>query len=627
MSIVPGARCRLVLAALLAAALVAPAAAIPRLPKTLYVGIGNNCDFPTIQDAVDGAINGDLISISTTQQYGGQHVTLTNKSIGITGGSTCGLVVIGGPSAPAAATAAAQLPIGGDGANPVFYVNGGTVSISNLDISGGLGAPNSLIGGGGIGFFAGGGTLTLKNVTLHDNTGGYGGGVAVYGDGGLTLDGVSIHDNHATGEGGGVSAVSAFVGHIELIVADDAQLPTEIRNNDAHNNGGGIYAGGNVHLQLVSTAPGRISVHNNLAGDPVHNVIADGGGIFFSGAVADIALPGATGLFANQASFGAGIAIGATNVNSAVVRVFSTDPQLPTDIESNPASAYGGALYVGGNGGGPTYASACLFDAALTGNSAAQAGSAIAIGDGGRLAINPDGDADCNRAAIAALGAVACDPAAAACNSVRQNSGVQSAAIDYAGAATIDARRVRLTGNSGTSAIRGQSASGNGVAFRQCLVDGNTVSAQLVAADGGVPTFDACTFANDSIAGATVFAQAAGLTLTNSIVAEAKPVYDANVAGFVALYALFNDPKLPTDSTVVYASPNFVNAAGGDYHLMPPTAAIDFAPGGSGTYDFDRQPRVVDLDGVTNLFGPRDLGPFEYQVGGVGDRIFLGTFD
>ena len=26
-------------------------------------------------------------------------------------------------------------------------------------------------------------------------------------------------------------------------------------------------------------------------------------------------------------------------------------------------------------------------------------------------------------------------------------------------------------------------------------------------------------------------------------------------------------------------------------------------------------------------FGPRDLGPYEFQIGGVGDRIFLGTFD
>ena len=613
---------------LLAAFASTPASAITRLPKTLYVGVGSNqCDYATIQTAVDNSINGDLISITPTQAYAGQHVTVTNRSIGLTGGTTCGLVVIGGASATSATTAAAQLPIGGDGVNPVFSISGGTVTLSNLDISGGLGASNSLAGGGGVGFVASGGTLTLRNVALHDNTGGYGGGVAIYGDGTLLLDGASVHDNHATSQGGGISAFSSYIGHIDLVVADDAALPTEIAYNDAKGNGGGIYVGGNVHLQLVSTAPGRIAIHNNLAGDPVHNIIADGGGIFFSGAIADIALPGATGLFANQAAFGAGVALGATNQNSAVMRIFSTDPELPTDIESNTAFAYGGALYIGGNGGGSTYASACLFDAALTGNSAAQRGGAIAIGDGGRLAINPDGDADCDRAAIAALGAVACDTAADACNRVRQNGSPQSATIDYAGAATIAAQRVRLTGNNGTYVIRGESASGTGVAFRQCLVDGNTIGAQLVSTDGGVPTFDACTFANDSIGGATVFAQAAGLTLTNSIVAEAKPVYDPNVAGFVAQYALFNDPKLPTDSTVVYASPNFVNAAGGDYHLAPPTAAIDFAPGGSGTYDFDRQPRVVDLDGVTNLFGPRDLGPFEYQLGGVGDRIFLGRFE
>ena len=56
--------------------------------------------------------------------------------------------------------------------------------------------------------------------------------------------------------------------------------------------------------------------------------------------------------------------------------------------------------------------------------------------------------------------------------------------------------------------------------------------------------------------------------------------------------------------------------------------AIDFAPAVVfGTVDFDRQPRTVDLVDVANHFGPLDLGPFEYQVGGVGDRIFLGEFD
>ena len=126
-----------------------------------------------------------------------------------------------------------------------------------------------------------------------------------------------------------------------------------------------------------------------------------------------------------------------------------------------------------------------------------------------------------------------------------------------------------------------------------------------------------------------MFAHDAGLTLTRSIVSEAKPVYDPNVAGFVAQYALFNDPKLPTDSTVVYNAAAFDDPGSGDYHLQAASPAIDFAPTGNEAAgsDFDRQPREVDLDAVTNLFGARDLGPFEYQVGGAADRICLGTFD
>jgi predicted outer membrane repeat protein len=602
-----------------------PASAIPRLPKTLYVGVGSNdCDYATIQAAVDASINGDLISVTPTQSYTGQHVTLNNRSIGITGGSTCGLVVIG----KAAASIPARLPIIGDGVNPVFSISGGSVTLSNLEISGGLGPSNSLIGAGGVGFLASGGTLALHNVDLHDNTGGYGAGVAIYGDGALTLDGAHVHDNHATGQGGGISAVTSFIGHLEVRFVDDAEQPSEVAFNSANANGGGIYASGDTHLVVVASAPGRISIHDNSVGDPVHNVVADGGGIEFDGGEADIALPGATGLYANHAAFGAGISLGATNQASAVLRLFSTDPQFPTDIESNVATAYGGALYVGGSSG-PTYAKACLFDVALSGNSAAQRGGAIAVGDGGRLAINPPGDADCDRAAIAALGAQACDPAVAACNAVRQNSAPDSGVIAYAGAATLAVERVRLGGNDAGSAIQGVAAAGSSVTFRDCVIDHNTLSGALVALDGAGATFDGCTFADDAIGAATVFVQNAGLALTRSIVAEAKPVYDPNVAGFAAQYALFNDPKLPTDASVVYASPAFVDAPGGDYRLQAASPAIDVAPTGNegSGGDFDRQPREVDLAARTNLFGARDLGAFEYQVGNTADRIFLGTFD
>ena len=188
---------------------------------------------------------------------------------------------------------------------------------------------------------------------------------------------------------------------------------------------------------------------------------------------------------------------------------------------------------------------------------------------------------------------------------------------------------MRLLQNSGVALLRTTGASGAGVTFSDCIVAQNVVAESLVALQGAPADFDGCTFTGDTIGGSVVLTHDSGLTLTRSIVAENKAVYDPDVAGFAAQYALFNAPKLPTDATVVYASPGFVDAAGGDYHLAAGSQAIDFAPNGaaSPSGDLDRQPREVDLESVVNLFGPRDLGPYEYQVGGVSDRIFLGTFD
>ena len=612
------------------------AAAVFCSPIAHYLYVGNTatdalCNYNTIQAAIDNTVcPGTTIVVTNELGYSSQHVNILNKSLAMVGATgVCGnasppvcdptIGCGGGPPPP-------QIAVVGDGANSVFTISGSSnVVLANLSISGGVGASSFLAGGGGIGFNSSGGALTLNNVSLHDNSGGYGGGVAFYGDGSLHLDGVSIHDNYASGSGGGVSAYSSFVGHIELVIVDDAGQTTEIASNQARNSGGGVYAAGNTHLVAITRAPGHVAIHNNLAGDPVHNITGDGGGIEYEGtAFADIGLPGATGIFANRASFGAGISVGASSSGSAVLRVFSTNPANPTDIQNNIASAYGGAIYVGG-AGSTTHATACLFDAALTGNSAAQAGGAIALGDGGRLFVNPDSNAECDFSAVAQLGAVRCDPSAGACNNFRQNAAPGAATIDYTGAAQIGVQRLRLTGNTGDNVLRGRSASGNNVVFSQCLFEHNSVAAQLISLQGASASFDGCTFADDSIGATTVFTYDTGLSLTRSIVREAIQVLNPVASGLTAQYLIFNDPKLPTDNTVVYVDPRFVDAANGNYHLQSISPAIDFAPTGSetGGGDFDGRQREVDLPGVTNLFGARDLGAYEYQLP---DLIFRDGF-
>ncbi len=601
-----------------------------------------NCNFNTVQEAIDGMLcPGTIIVVTNEQAYAGQAITIANKSLTMVGVSgMCGnagpplcdpdIGCGGGPPPP-------QIALGGDGAHSVLTISGSSnVTLANLSISGGLGPPNLIAGAGGV-RYSGSGQLILNNTSVHHNSGSGGGGVAFYGDGSLRLDGVSLHDNYASSGGGGVSAFSSFIGHVELIVVDDAAQSTEIASNHARSRGGGIYAGGNTHLLVAARAPGRISIHDNLAGEPALNIGGNGGGIAFEGtAFADIALPGASGLYANTATIGGGISIGASTDGNAALRVFSTNAALPTDIAGNIASSSGGALYVGG-GNASVHPTACLFDAALSGNHAAQTGAAIALGDGGRLVVNPDANADCNFSAVTPFGAVHCDPAVSACNRIRQNAALNgiaatdAATIDFTGAAQISARRLRLSGNSGGNVIRGQYATGASVAFSDCLIDHNAVTAQLVNLQfqSAPISFDGCTFADDSIGATTVFSYDTGLILARGIVHEAVQVLNPDAPGLSAQYLLFNAPKLPLGNTVSDEDPFFVNGPGGDYHLQAFSPAIDYAPTGSAALsgDFDRQPREVDLAGVTNRFGARDLGPYESQVGGVSDRIFLGTFD
>jgi len=617
----------------LSAALATPdAAAVFCSPAVrYYVYVGNTstdakCNADTIQDAIALVqCPGTTIAITPERApYSSQHITIADQGFAVKGVSTsCDPGGVAEDVTPDDAPPA-QIAVSGDGANPVFSISGNShVSIANLVISGGVGASNSLAGGGGISFNSSGGALTLTNVTLQGNTGGYGGGVAIYGDGSLTLDGVSVKLNTA-GSGGGVSAVSSFIGQVDMTIADDPALVTDISGNTA-SFGGGIFVDGNVHLSAVAAAEGRIIIHGN-------NALQNGGGIEVDGpAIADIGLPGASGIEHNSAEFGGGIEVGATNDGSGVLRVFSTDPDNPTEISDNTASSAGGGISILG-GTTAAHGTACLFDTTLIINSAGQVGGAIDVEDGGHLFINAS-NAECDFPTVAVLGAVHCDPANNYCNMVELNGATTNmamGAIQFTGAAQIDARRVRLFANTTPYVLFGQYATSQAsVAFSQCLVTNNSTTGALVNLQGSTASFDGCTFADDTIGGSAVFAFDSGLTLTRSIVSEGNSlaVYDPGAAtGLAAHYLILSGPKLQTDSTVTYTDPLFVDAPAGDFHLQAASPAIDYAPTGSetGSTDLDLMPREVDLPQVTNRFGARDLGPYEYPPP---DVIFRNGFD
>lgn len=582
----------------------------------IYVGSGPSCQTTSIQAAIN-----DIVCPSTTvvvsnnlgETYTNQHIQVNNVSVTIVGSTdqcaappmVCDPTVGCGSGGPPA-----KIAIGGDGANPVFYVSGGGgVGFRNLTIGGGSGASSSLSGGGGIGIFGSATQVALSNVELLSNAGGYGAGVAFYGDGSLTLDGVSIHDNQASGSGGGLSAVSSFAGHIDVTIANDPYLFTGIYKNSSNDMGGGIYVDGNVHLLAVS---GNALIQNNHAGQEGGGIAVDGGAMADIGMVGDAIDGNASNLF------GGGIAAIPDSTGSPVVRLFNLVASQPLTLSNNTAAQWGGGLYVY-PGNASLHATACLFDVDLTGNRAVQEGSAIQVGDYGRLLVNPVSDSECDAAAVAALGAVVNSYGG---SRLEQNVGADAgnqytnaAVIEIDGTgAQVNAQRLHLEQNGGGYAIHAQNAAGASIAFSQCLLDQNYTLHELVNLQGAPVTFDGCTFARNNINGATVFAFDTGLSLTRSIVNEASnlTMWSDLATGITAQYLYLSGRAQTSDSTVVYGDPLFVDPDSGDFHLQTTSPAVDFAPNGNeaGPSDFDGRPREVDKPNV-NRFGPRDLGAYE----------------
>ncbi|HZX91805.1 MAG TPA: hypothetical protein VFE67_14280 [Rudaea sp.] len=611
-------------------------AAVICSPLPVYVGpaADSSCKYHTIKEAID-ATNASTcpieFDVSDDQTYPNEVVTIANRTVTIKGSPQCGAVIGGTPNPDSLATAAPKVTVGGDGAHSVFTITGTAhVTLSNLAIGGGYGGTSD--GGGGVSY-SGSGNLNLTNVALSGNNAVQGGGVAYSGSGFLRLDGVSISGNHASNFGGGVS-VTGSAGHVEATIVDDPALPTAISSNISTLGGGGIFATGDVHLRATAAGPGRVAIYFNQAGE-TGNINGTGGGLLFGGsAFADIALPG-NSMFSNIAGFGGAIALSAYSP-SVVLRLFSADALNPTILDSNSAAFYGGAVYVGAQTVSG-HATACLFDTSLTTNHAPGLGVAVFVDGGGRLAVNPSGDPDCDYNAVAALGAQHCAAITDGCNRFGNNtetSGGTPAVVDAGDGSTSTSvllRRVRISANTAHALVRASVATF--VDLDTCLVDHNDVSENLIEGGSGGLTIDDCTFADNSFGGGTALKADSQIIMSHSIVHESKPVlsYSGPAAGRFIENVIANEvATLPNnDNSVLVLDPGFVNATIGNYHLAAGSAAIDFALSNAGPRDgdFDYQPREVDLSGVSNRFGLRDLGPFEYQVDGVLDRIFYSPFD
>lgn len=575
--------------ALLLALTAAPAADA----ATFLVG-GDDCDFATIQPAIDAAAANagfDTIRVAMNAPYTAQALRMDAQDVEIVGGF---------------AACASATPTPG----------------AKTTISGAGGAADSVL------VILGSGERLLRNLAItggDETDGGTGGGIDFQGSGALTLRGVVVGQNRA-GFGGGISFEALGAG-AALSFANDVV----VQNNLAAGSGGGIRISGDARLFMI--APDSTVTGNEALGN-----VADsgyGGGIqVVAPARALIGSPGFGNIGAvafNRAKFGGGIAVtarddGDSDGTSAVL--FTTDPLRPVRVHGNVASIAGGGAYLSENNDidSTEETALCAYEFRIDDNRAPE-GAAFFLDTDNALTVRAGAAARLNVSDTFRCGGVGAppDPAAracatgVACNSIDGNVVQQANGQPATGAvvrlkenATIEGRRIAFTGNSGNDLML-VSANAEGpvpfhVDIRDCLVAGNQLTARLIAADTAL--IDSCTMAGNSLALSTLSITARA-EIRNSIVWQPGFATLAPAPAVLAGSMLLSNDLVGLPGATD-APPRFIDPPRGDFRLRAASPAVDFAPPVAGDdRDLDGLPHDQDLPIAANLFGTRDLGAYE----------------
>jgi len=294
-------------------------------------------------------------------------------------------------------------------------------------------------------------------------------------------------------------------------------------------------------------------------------------------------------------------------------------------------------------------------------NNIAKEGSALFTDDddngfGTNIAFNTETDFDdqykCN---YAAYGNVACD-ASQQCNIVHgnvamdvgnHNAPTNGAALLINYATVMGATNIDVRGNTGGYVLRelgnntdsGDDGFPTAVALTNCLFADNDVDAELILASGSGPSrlrLENCTFAHDIIRASRVIAANDTLAFNDNIIDEGSQIdalaFSGNANNLTAKYNIAGDlTGLNVNNFNLQGRATFVDVAHGDYRLfyglqggeLVKSLGIDYAPTVAGNdLDIRGQPRDQPIS--SPFYGVRDVGAYEMQ--GVGDRLFIGTF-
>ena len=338
------------------------------------------------------------------------------------------------------------------------------------------------------------------------------------------------------------------------------------------------------------------------------------------------------------------------------MRLFTTDPANPVQVSNNSASHSGGAIYLRPHNdlSGAGASVLCAYDFRIDANTAQEGAAIYADADysvglfplGGTVALNTNPASDSgNHYCVqtetpSALGAVAC-AAGLPCNQFVANQAEDQNGQPTAGstillqsASFLNADRFSARQNSGAHVVREVADDGrSGAVLSNCVLADNTLTQELIAmTDGGDISGDlsveSCTIAGNTLGSQNVIRARHALVLENSIVDQiSHPTVDFSGDFFTVNDVLSNDTStLPMKVGIVLGLPTFVDAAHGNYRLLPTSTGVDFSPAHGGV-DLDGKSRSVNLPNI-DVYGPMDLGAYEIQHAcSRGDTLFCDGFD
>lgn len=275
--------------------------------NTLTVGPNVQCGFPTIQLAINFAIPGDTIFVADDLIIGTDAKLNIDKELTLVGGldSTCQVFT------------ANRTHLQLDDFGPVINIDVSgdkTVVVSGFDISGAQHNNIEDYDGGLV--ITGDGTVTIANSHIHDNASFFGGGITVKNGTELILnENTEIYNNTAISNGGGIFCIDSELNAHDVLIGrfnNGESQGNQVTGTD--NSGGGIYANTcGVFLGNNSFGNGAVDLSYNKS-DSGAGIFAYNSGVSFAFEGSQMRFNSASTLFT-----GRGIAIHAQGNSSVQV--------------------------------------------------------------------------------------------------------------------------------------------------------------------------------------------------------------------------------------------------------------------------------------------------------------------